>query len=68
MTILAMAKQFNQKPSQIINLTNDYEAFCFDEACVYIMSEMNKEDAQEPRFENVNRNNDDLIEYFKSNN
>ncbi|HBZ6635219.1 hypothetical protein FDB55_13200 [Clostridium botulinum] len=69
MTILAMAKQFNQRPSQVINLTNDYEAFCFDEACVYIMSEMNKEDAQEPRFENdTPRNNDDLIEYFKSNN
>ena len=69
MSILAMAKQFNQRPSQIINLTDEYEAFCFDEACTYIISELNKEDAKEPNFDlETPSNNDDLIAYFKANN
>jgi len=66
-----MAKQFKTRPSQVISLYNEYEAFCFDEACAYIMSELSKEDPKEPNFD-VNEpnknNNDDLIEYLKSNN
>ncbi|BCZ46936.1 hypothetical protein psyc5s11_30030 [Clostridium gelidum] len=56
-------------PSQIINLTNEYEAFCFDEACSYILNELGKEDAKEPKFDvDVPNNNDDLIDFFKFNN
>lgn len=71
MSILAMAKQFKTRPSQIINLYNDYEAFCFDEACTYIIREMSKEDPKEPNFginEPKKNNNNDLIEYLKANN
>jgi hypothetical protein len=64
-----MAKHYKLRPSQIINLNNDYEAFCFDEACSYILNELNKEDAREPKFDvETPSNNDDLIDYFKSNN
>lgn len=64
-----MSKHFNQRPSQIINLTNEYEAFCFDEACSYILNELSKEDGKEPNFETeIPTNNDDLIDFFKSNN
>lgn len=67
-----MAKQYKQKPSNIVNIDNDYEAFCFDEACAYILAEMQKENAKEPNFD-INvvekpRNNADLIAYFKRNN
>ncbi len=69
MSVLAMAKNYNQRPSQIINLTGEYEAFCFDEACTYIVSELNKEDAKEPNFDLESpKNNDDLIAYFNANN
>jgi len=69
MSVLTMAKNYKIRPSQIINLNSEYEAFCFDEACSYILNELNKEDAKEPRFDDETQHgNDDLIEYFKSNN
>lgn len=64
-----MAKHYKMRPSQIINLNSEYEAFCFDEACSYILNELNKEDHREPSFdEEKPKNNDDLIEFLKSNN
>ena len=70
MSVLSMAKNFKQRPSQIISLHDEYEAFCFDEACTYMIAEMSKEDPKEPDFDikEVPNNNDDLISYFKSNN
>ncbi|SQB33654.1 Uncharacterised protein [Clostridium cochlearium] len=70
--MLTISKQYKQRPSKIIGLTNDYEAFCFDEACVYIMNEMQEEDSPKPRFiddEQVNKqNNNDVIEWLNTNN
>ena len=50
MSVIAISKQYKQRPSEIIGLTNNYEAFCFDEACVYIINEISKEDAKEPKW------------------
>ncbi|WP_142415404.1 hypothetical protein [Hathewaya massiliensis] len=50
MSILAISTQYKQRPSEIMGLTNDYEAFCFDETCIYIINEISKEDAKEPRW------------------
>ncbi|BDR64017.1 Uncharacterised protein [Clostridium tetani] len=70
--MITMSKQYQIRPSQIIALTNDYEAFCFDEACTYILAEMSKENGTEPKFEdnkNVNKqNNSDVIDWLNSNN
>ncbi|WP_317720255.1 hypothetical protein [Clostridium tetani] len=67
-----MAEQYKQKPSEIIGLTNDYEAFCFDEACIYIMYKLQDEEAPKPRFIDdgqVNKtNNNDVIEWLSTNN
>ncbi|WP_170063719.1 hypothetical protein [Clostridium liquoris] len=67
-----MSQQYRVRPSEIIGLVNDYEAFCFDEACAYIMSKMQEEDSPKPRFiddENKNKqNNNDVIEWLKVNN
>ncbi|WP_096635816.1 hypothetical protein [Clostridium cochlearium] len=72
MTVLTISKQYKQRPSEIIGLTNDYEAFCFDEACVYIMNEMSKENAREPKFiddkDKNKTNNNDVIEWLNTNN
>lgn len=35
-----MAKRFGKLPSEILNIEDEYTAFCFDEACVYIMCEL----------------------------
>lgn len=73
MSVIVMAKQFSKRPSEIIDLDSyTYEAFCFDEACTYILSEMSKEDAKEPKFiddEQTNKtNNNDVIEWLNANN
>lgn len=36
LNILYMAKLYNQRPSNIMGLNNDYHAYCFDEACMYL--------------------------------
>lgn len=60
MSILAISTQYKQRPSEIMGLTNDYEAFCFDEACIYIVNEISKEDAKEPKWvEERKENNKD---------
>lgn len=40
MSVLAMSKRFNQRPSSIIEVEDDYTAFCFDEACTFIMTQL----------------------------
>ncbi|ARC85641.1 hypothetical protein U732_1125 [Clostridium argentinense CDC 2741] len=67
-----MAKQYKQRPSEIIGLKNDYEAFCFDEACTYILSNMQNEDSPRPKFiddkQTNKNNNNDVIEWLNANN
>lgn len=31
------------RPSELINIPDSYTAFCFDEACAYIMMQLNDE-------------------------
>jgi hypothetical protein len=66
-----MSKRYHQRPSQLLNLTNDYEAFCFDEACAYIMGKL--EEKEQPKFKidyssSNSYNNDDIINFFNENN
>lgn len=72
MSILAISKQYKQRPSEIIGINNDYEAFCFDECCTYILNELSKENHKEPRFDDdyneKNTNNSDVIGWFNENN
>lgn len=47
--VINQAKAFNTLPSVIVGLHEQYEAYCFNEACYYIMSEM--ESGKKPRFD-----------------
>lgn len=73
MSIITMSQLYKEKPSSIIGLNNGtYEAFCFDEACMYIMNKIQEEDNPKPRFiddEDRNKqNNNDVIEWLNTNN
>lgn len=48
-----MSQRFNKLPSEIVFITDDYEAFCFNEACAVIMSKIDK--GEEPIFEEVDK-------------
>lgn len=40
--------RFHKLPSEIARIYDEYEAFCFDEACDYIISQL--EDNKNPRW------------------
>lgn len=34
--IIMMAKRYQKRPSEILNIDNDYLAYCFDEVALYL--------------------------------
>lgn len=57
-----MAKDYKTRPSEILNLRSnlgDYEAYCFDECCSYILSQIR--DGKEPAFE-TNKEKNSVLE------
>lgn len=44
-----MVEKFGGRPSEIICVEDEYTAYCFDEACLYIMTML--EQKKEPIFE-----------------
>ncbi|MBU3171352.1 hypothetical protein [Clostridium estertheticum] len=70
MSILAISKQYKQRPSSIIELIGSYECFCFDEACTYILNELSQEKPKTPNWEESknheeNDDNKNTIEWMK---
>lgn len=65
-----MAKEYRERPSNLIDLSDPYEAYCFDEAVYYIRIELEREvdgKYREPRFPQdtqQNDNNQSLIEFL----
>lgn len=43
-----MAQAYNVRPSEIIFIEDEYTAYCFDEACSYIISQLKNK--KKPRF------------------
>ena len=43
-----MSKQYQCRPSSIMAIEDEYDAFCFDEACAYFLSELGAE--KQPHF------------------
>lgn len=43
MAIISMAKEYKVRPSEIIYLDDPYVAFCFDEACYFILDQWDHE-------------------------
>ncbi len=48
MRIINQALKFNRLPSEILRIDDEYTAFCFDEACLYIINQI--ENKKKPRF------------------
>ena len=36
MSVIHMARRYGVRPSECLQIQNDYDAYCFDEACCYI--------------------------------
>lgn len=50
LNILAMAKRYRQRPSNIVGVDDEYAAYCFDEACIFLYNAL--EDKKELKFDN----------------
>ena len=37
--VIIMAKHYRKRPTEILNIDNDYLAYCFDEVALYLESE-----------------------------
>ncbi len=62
-----MAQEYNKRPSEIMYIEDHYTAFCFDEACFYITTQLR--DKKRPKWidrvkEKLN-NNSELFEMLK---
>lgn len=40
MPLLAMVKRYKKLPSEIMFIEDDYTAYCFNEACAFILGEL----------------------------
>ncbi len=68
--MIAVARQFEKQPSQIMGIEDSYTAFCFDEACMYISHELDKEQGRRPSWADKRSRQDEdnggLIEFLRS--
>lgn len=37
-----MSKKYSVRPSSLLGIENEYPAYCFDEACVFLMSHLDE--------------------------
>lgn len=42
MTVILLARRFRSKPSEVLHIDDGYTAFCFDEACCFILSQLDE--------------------------
>ncbi|WP_065080061.1 hypothetical protein [Clostridium coskatii] len=67
-----MARTYKIRPSQILNIENSYDAFCFDEACSYILSELSAEKPKTPKWKDeekhISNDNKSTIEWMMKHN
>ncbi len=51
--VINQSIKYNKLPSEILRIEDEYTSFCFDEACMYISSQLQNE--KEPKW------NDDIL-------
>ena len=59
-----MATNYNCRPSTLLDITDSYTAFCFDEACAYIIQKL--EDGEEPIFKAKYKSFKDLYAQYEN--
>lgn len=69
-----MARRYNKRPSEIINVDNDYLAYCFDELAMIFEDEAMDEGGNlnwnkikwKSESNNVVNNNDEMIKFIQT--
>lgn len=63
MNVLGLANVYKVRPSTLLDLVDPYTAYCFDEACAYIIKQM--EDGKEPQFKLKFKSFREMYEHYK---
>ena len=63
LNVLGLAKKMECRPSTLFDIEDAYTAYCFDEACVYIIHQI--EDGNEPRFKKHYKSFKDLYAQYR---
>lgn len=59
-----MSKRFKVRPSEILEIEDVYTAYCFDEACVYILSKV--ENGEKPNFKKFDKDGKVKVKNYKT--
>lgn len=68
--VIIMAKRYNKRPSEMLNIDNDYLAYCFDEVALFLEAHAT-DDRGEINWNRIRwkgekkKSNKDLIEFIK---
>ncbi|MCD3254339.1 hypothetical protein [Clostridium botulinum] len=65
-----MSQQYKKMPSEIIQIEDEYTAYCFDEACSYMLTQLQKEEPPQFYFDDEvqTKNNTDLLSFVQTHN
>lgn len=72
--VIILANKYRERPSEILGIDNDYLAYCFDEAALYLESEAMDEKGQVNwnkirwKDEKEKKSNKDLIKFIQKHN
>jgi len=69
--VIIMAKHYNRRPSEIMNIDNDYVAYCFDEVALFLEAEAMNDKGElnwnriRWKDERNRNNNQELMDFMK---
>lgn len=62
MNVLGLANVYKVRPSTLLDITDSYTAYCFDEACAYIVGKL--ENNEQPQFRQKYKSFKDLYAQY----
>lgn len=61
--MLGLTNTYKVRPSTLLDITDPYTAYCFDEACAYITGRL--EDGEEPQFKKKYKSFKDIYAQYR---
>ena len=63
--MLSLANTYRCRPSTLFGIDDEYTAYCFDEACAYIIKKI--ENGEEPTFKRKFKSFKDMYRHYEHN-
>jgi len=63
LNVLGLANIYKVRPSTLLDITDPYTAYCLDEACAYIIGQLEK--GEEPQFKKKYKSFKDIYAQYR---